>query len=205
MKIGIMGGTFDPIHNGHLMLGEAAHKLFKLDEVWYLPNGNPPHKQNQIIKSDAASRTAMVSLAIQGHRAFRLELYEAHKPGISYSYETMEFFRKNYPEDEFYFIIGADSLFAIESWVHPRRLLAACIMLAACRNDIDTKAEMNAQIRYLEEKYSADIRILGAPLLHVSSSEIRMRVASGREIGTLVPETVQHYIREHGLYRKGPL
>ena len=123
MKIGIMGGTFDPIHNGHLMLGNYAYKLFRLDQVWFLPNGNPPHKSSAAIESMTVNRVEMVQKAIQPYAYFRLEKYEVERKEISYSYQTMQYFQDRYPEHEFYFIIGADSLFSIEKWVHPEKLL----------------------------------------------------------------------------------
>ena len=129
MKIGIMGGTFDPIHNGHLMLGQAAYETFHLDQIWFMPNGHPPHKDRTTIESDVDDRIEMVRLAIGGKEEFRLELYEACRKEVSYSYSTLEFFNKIYPEDEFYFIIGADSLFAIETWAHPERIFQPVLYL----------------------------------------------------------------------------
>ena len=110
MRIGIMGGTFDPIHNGHLMLGEYAYQQFHLDEVWYMPNGNPPHKSNPEIRKDLQDRAEMTRLAIEEIPYFRLCTYEMDRKETSYSYQTMEYFKETYPQDEFYFIIGADSL-----------------------------------------------------------------------------------------------
>ena len=116
MRIGIMGGTFDPIHNGHLMLGEYAYQQFHLDEVWYMPNGNPPHKSNPEIRKDLQDRAEMTRLAIEEIPYFRLCTYEMDRKETSYSYQTMEYFKETYPQDEFYFIIGADSLFNLESF-----------------------------------------------------------------------------------------
>ena len=121
MKIGIMGGTFDPIHNGHVMLGEYARDLFSLDEIWFMPNGNPPHKMNEKIESQTKHRVEMVRRAIADKDGFVLQLYEVERQEINYSYLTMEHFKEVYPECEFYFIIGADSLFALESWRHPEK------------------------------------------------------------------------------------
>ena len=95
MKVGIMGGTFDPIHNAHIMLAEYAFREYQLDEVWFMPNGNPPHKQSQKGRTDAGVRAEMVRLAIAGKNSFRLEEYEVHRKEISYSYETMEHFRES--------------------------------------------------------------------------------------------------------------
>ncbi len=149
-KIGIMGGTFDPVHNGHLMLADTAYRQFDLDQIWFLPNGNPPHKKEENIGTDARHRSRMVALAIQGRDYCRLEEYEVRRREVSCSYQTLEHFREQYPEDEFYFIIGADSLFAIETWVHPERIFPACVILAACRDDHDSLEEMKAQIGHLK-------------------------------------------------------
>ena len=101
MKIGIMGGTFDPIHNGHLMLGHAAYETFSLDQIWFMPNGNPPHKKSETIKSTAEDRMKMTSLAIAPFPEFVLQPYEALREEVSCSYQTMEYFKEMYPEDEF--------------------------------------------------------------------------------------------------------
>lgn len=200
MKIGIMGGTFDPIHNGHLMIAKTAYSQYHLDEIWFMPNGNPPHKEKSNIGSDVEKRVEMVRLAIEGYRDFQIELYEALKKTISYSYETMEHFVKLYPEHEFFFIIGADSLFSIEKWVHPERLLATCTILAAYRDEIDTREEMYTQINYLKKKYNARIELIISPLIKISSSEIRAYCIEKKDISGLVPEKVKEYIRKEGLY-----
>lgn len=200
MRIGIMGGTFDPIHNGHLALGQSAYEQFDLDEIWFMPNGNPPHKDQSSIKMDAAIRSHMVELAIADKEAFRLEKYEILKKGVCCSYETMAHFVKQYPENEFYFIIGADSLFALESWVHPELLFPNCIILAAFRGEIDTSEEMNIQIQYLKNKYNAKIELLNAPMIHVSSSELRERLMSGKSVTGWIPKAVEAYIEKERLY-----
>ena len=160
MKIGIMGGTFDPIHNGHLMLGHAAYETFSLDQIWFMPNGNPPHKKSETIKSTAEDRMKMTSLAIAPFPEFVLQPYEALREEVSCSYQTMEYFKEMYPEDEFYFIIGADSLMAIETWVHPERIFPTCTILATYRDEIKTKEEMDHQIHLLSEKYGAQILLM---------------------------------------------
>ena len=200
-KIGIMGGTFDPVHNGHLMLADTAYRQFNLDQVWFLPNGNPPHKKEENIGTDARHRSRMVALAIQGRDYCRLEEYEVRRREVSCSYQTLEHFRKQYPEDEFYFIIGADSLFAIETWVHPERIFPACVILAACRDDHDTLEEMKVQIEHLKKVYTkARIQLLRSPLIPVSSSEIRRKIRAGLSIAEEVPEEVEAYIKEEELY-----
>ena len=201
MKIGIMGGTFDPIHNGHLMLGHAAYKAFSLDQIWFMPNGNPPHKKSETIKSTAEDRMKMTSLAIAPFPEFVLQPYEALRAEVSCSYQTMEHFSKIYPDDEFYFIICADSLMAIETWIHPERIFPTCTILATYRNEVKTKEEMNRQIQYLSEKYHAKIRLLETPLMPVSSHELRASLQSGDSVSEYMPAAVCSYIKQHHLYR----
>ena len=200
MKIGIMGGTFDPIHNGHLMLGEYAYRQFKLDKIWFMPNGCPPHKNNAKIGSEALTRAIMVELAIREKDYFRLEDYEIRKDTVSYSYDTLEHFNKLYPEHSFYFIIGADSLFSIERWVNPGRVLGACTILAAYRDDKNDKNVMQEQIYMLNQKYNADIRLLETPVMDVSSSDLREMIHDNLDVSAYLPKEVENYIKEHRLY-----
>ena len=200
MKIGIMGGTFDPIHNGHLMLGETAYHQFQLDKVWFMPNGNPPHKKQSNIGTDAFRRMEMVKLAIQDKEYFELQDYEVMKESVSPTYQTMAHFKECYPEDTFYYIIGADSLFAIERWIHPELIFPNCAILAACRDEVDTSEEMNAQIDYLCKKYDAQIHYLKSPLVDVSSSELRAMIKNNKSIHGFVPVKVEEFIMKEGLY-----
>ena len=194
MRIGIMGGTFDPIHNGHLAIAKTAY------EVWFLPNGNPPHKALTDIGSSIEDRIRMVELAIAGHTGFRLEAYEAYRKSISCSYETMEHFTKTYPKDDFFFIVGADSLFTVDKWVHPERLFPTCTILAAFRDEMNTREEMERQIHYLKERYHAKSELLISPVIKVSSSELRERIKAGKSIRGFVPEKVEEYIKKECLY-----
>ena len=200
MRIGIMGGTFDPIHNGHLAIAKAAYEQFGLDKVWFLPNGNPPHKALTDIGSSIEDRIRMVELAIAGHTGFRLEAYEARRKSISCSYETMEHFTKTYPKDDFFFIVGADSLFTVDKWVHPERLFLTCTILAAFRGEMNTREEMERQIHYLKERYHAKSELLISPVIKVSSSELRERIKAGKSIRGFVPEKVEEYIKKECLY-----
>ena len=201
MRIGIMGGTFDPIHNGHLMLGEYAYQQFHLDEVWYMPNGNPPHKSNPEIRKDLQDRAEMTRLAIEEIPYFRLCTYEMDRKETSYSYQTMEYFKETYPQDEFYFIIGADSLFNLETWKCPERLLKTAVILAAYRDDAGAPKEMRRQITYLKEKYACDIRLLRTPVMPVSSSEIRQMIRGGETEDLPIPKKVAVYIDLNRLYQ----
>jgi len=200
MKIGILGGTFDPIHNGHLMLGEYAYRNFHLDQVWFMPNGNPPHKSGRSERAHTKKRVEMVKRAILGTEYFVLQSYEIENEAVHYSYATMQYFNRTYPEDEFYFIIGADSLFSMDEWVCPEIFLKECVVLAAYRDEKGTK-EMLAQIQYLNQKYGADIRLLRTPNVDISSSDIREKCKAGKSICEYVPKLVSSYIEEKGLYR----
>ena len=197
MKIGIMGGTFDPIHIGHLLLGEFAYEDFGLDEIWFLPNGNPPHKSLAEVTPGVMERKA-----IQGVPYFKVSEYEAIENAHSYTYRTMQHFSETYPQHQFYFILGADSLFAIEQWKYFREIFPTCTILAAMRDDKDRK-DMEDQIRYLEETYQAKIELLQAPLLEISSTTIRNRAGNGYTVRYMVPDTVAQYIREKGFYKRG--
>ena len=201
MKIGIMGGTFDPIHNGHLMLGNYAYKLFRLDQVWFLPNGNPPHKSSAAIESMTVNRVEMVQKAIQPYAYFRLEKYEVEGKEISYSYQTMQYFQDRYPEHEFYFIIGADSLFLLKmgtSGEIAENLYPFSGNIAMAKGT----QEMLSQIHYLARKYECDIRLMNTPDLEVSSSDIRKRIKEGLPISEFVPEAVEKYIAEKHLFEE---
>lgn len=200
MKIGIMGGTFDPIHIGHLLLGEFAYENFHLDEIWFLPNGNPPHKTTDESGVSLDDRIEMVKLATDDVPYFRLNLYEASSKKHSYTYSTMRALREMYPEHEFFFILGADSLFSIEQWKNFREIFPSCTILAAMRDDKDTES-MQAQIRYLNGKYGADIRLLQAPLVEISSTTIRRRAENGLSIRYMVPDVVSEYIQSNALYK----
>lgn len=200
MKIGIMGGTFDPIHIGHLLLGEFAYENFHLDEIWFLPNGNPPHKTTDESGVSLDDRIEMVKLATDDVPYFRMNLYEASSKKHSYTYSTMRALREMYPEHEFFFILGADSLFSIEQWKNFREIFPSCTILAAMRDDKDTES-MQAQIRYLNGKYGADIRLLQAPLVEISSTTIRRRAEKGLSIRYMVPDVVSEYIQSNALYK----
>ena len=201
MKIGIMGGTFDPIHIGHLLLGEFAYEDFGLDEIWFLPNGNPPHKETADTGTSLEHRIEMIRKAIEGVPHFRLNLHEANTEEHSYTYRTMQEFNQIFPEHEFYFILGADSLFSIEQWKYFREIFPTCTILAAMRDDKDAR-EMQRQILYLTEKYGARIRLLQAPLLEISSTVIRDRASRDLGVRYMVPDSVAEYIRTNHLYKK---
>ena len=201
MKIGIMGGTFDPVHIGHLLLGEFAYEEFGLDEIWFVPNGNPPHKKTEYTEEALHHRIEMVKLAVSDVPYFKVILCEAKTGEHSYTYSTMQEFNRRYPENHFYFILGADSLFAIEEWRNFQEIFPTCTILAAMRDDKDVQS-MHDQIDYLSDLYRARIELLRAPLVEISSTVIRRRASRGLSVRYMVPDQVDRYIEEHKLYRQ---
>lgn len=129
-KVGILGGTFDPIHTGHLILAEAAYESFSLDYVLIMPNGNPPHKAGQV-NATMEQRTRMAELAVADNPHLKVSDFEKTPQDYHYTYETLEFLKKEHPDTDYYFILGADSLVHFHTWMEPRRICEACSILAA--------------------------------------------------------------------------
>ena len=187
-KIGIMGGTFNPIHFGHLLLAETAYHQFSLDEVLFMPTKNPYYKKlgNSVTEED---RVQMVKLAIKDN---------AHFTGTTYTVETLKNLTRKNPDCDYYFIMGADSLYHIESWKNTADVLRMAVILVAGRGDLSSS--LNSQIEYIENKYDASIHFLNSPSLEISSNDIRRRVQAGESIRYLLPREVADYIYEHKLY-----
>ena len=191
-KIGILGGTFNPIHNGHLSLAKEAYEQHNLDKVWIMVSPNPPHKAGTSIV-DVFHRNNMVKKAIEPYEYLEFSDYEQRREGFIYTAETLTLLKKDYPENDYYFIIGGDSLENIEKWYHPEIVFANCILLAAGRDDLFNEALIN-RINELNTKYNADIRMVKMTPMDVSSTEVR---AGDFED---VPESVREYILENHLY-----
>lgn len=201
-KIGLMGGTFDPIHLGHLMIGKQAYEEYALDEIWYMPSGTPPHKKNRRITS-SEDRCAMVQGAIAPYPYFVLSYFEIKRTGgNTYTADTLRLLKEEYPEDEFYFIVGADSIHDIEKWYHPEIVLRMVTFLVAEREYENPIRSLEDQIAYLNEKYNARIHRLHCRMMDVASAEIRARLDQNLPVDDLIPESVHHYIMEHGLYQE---
>lgn len=199
-KIGIMGGTFDPIHIGHLVLGEVAYEQFGLDKVRFMPAGNPPHKRNRDGRASDAQRVAMVRDAIAGNDRFELSMAEMNVDGLSYTYLTLERFLEQNPDEDLYFIIGADSLFDFEKWKNPDIICKLCKLIVATRNQT-SDAALDCQIAYLEQKYGGTFLKLNTTDLDISSKMLRNWVKDGKSIRYYVPESVRNYIQENNMYK----
>ncbi|MBR2764392.1 MAG: nicotinate-nucleotide adenylyltransferase [Blautia sp.] len=198
-KIGIMGGTFDPIHLGHLILGEKSYEQLSLSSVLFMPAGHPPHKQHREGRASDRQRVEMVRLAIADNPHFELSLREMNEDGFTYTYRTLEGMKAEDPEAEYYFILGADSLLAFDSWMKPERIAAACTVVAAVRNNTSTDM-LEKELDRLRRKYNSSFIRLDTENIDVSSHMLREWAGEGRSLKYYLPDSVIDYIRKEGIY-----
>lgn len=200
-RIGVMGGTFDPIHYGHLVAAEAARAEFGLHKVIFIPAGRPPHKQQQII-TDTEDRYLMTALAISSNPNFEVSRMEVEKNELTYTIDTVKELQRLYGEAaEIYFITGADAVLELLTWYKIGELLTLCRFIAVTRPGFD-KRDLEQKIGEISSKYNGEIICIEVPLLAISSTDIRERIRNGKPIKYLLPEAVEEYIREKGLYRE---
>jgi nicotinate-nucleotide adenylyltransferase len=200
-RIGILGGTFDPPHLGHLWLATLAAEALQLDRVLFMPAAQPPHKRRQEI-SGATDRLLMTRLAISDNRDFELSAIEMERPGPSYTVDSVEELQRQIgARTSLYLVMAADSLSQIETWREPDRLLSLVEWVVGPRPGVELPQRAALDRRFGEA--AKRIHLLSGPSLDVSSSEIRARVAAGHTIRYLVPRAVEELIVERGLYRAG--
>ena len=199
-KIGIMGGTFDPIHIGHLILGETAYEQFALDKVLFMPSGNPPHKTHREGRAADEQRTEMVALAIEDNPHFVLSLEEMNPDGYSYTYRTLERLNAENPDTQFYFIIGADSLCNFDNWMEPGRIAKAANIVVATRNHMDN-SELDAKIDELTQKYDGTFLKLDSLNIDVSSEMLRDWIREERTVKYYIDDAVNDYIEANDIYQ----
>ncbi|HAE92358.1 nicotinate-nucleotide adenylyltransferase [Tissierella praeacuta] len=197
MKIGVMGGTFDPIHNGHLIGAEYVRTSLNLDKLIFIPSGNHPFKNNKNI-SEPNKRMDMISLAIGSNKYFELSPIEINRMGITYTIDTIMELRREYREDEIYFIIGSDILFELEKWKGFEELISLCKFILLYRSGQEDS--INKKIKDLKISYNIKIEKVKSPLIEISSTEIRNRIKNRLSIKYLVPESVEEYIFKYNLY-----
>lgn len=198
-KIGIFGGSFDPIHNGHLAIAKSAYQDFDLDEVWFIPAGHSPNKKESNM-TPAGQRAKMTELAIASIPYFQLSRIEIEAAETSFTYLTLEKLKKNNPLDTFYFIMGADSLDYFEKWRYPDRICACANILVAVRDDWDC-TKVKEKITEIKKLFQAEISLLSVKKMDVSSHKIRSDIANGIPVGDRIPDAVEKYIKEKGLYQ----
>jgi len=196
-RIGIMGGTFDPIHFGHLVTAQEVFERFALDSVIFMVAGKHPLKGDEV--TDAHLRLQMVEIAIRDNPHFEVNDFEVQRDEVTYTIDTMRYLHQNYPpQTEFFFITGADALFDIIEWKDARELAGLTILVGATRPGYDIE---KAKLRHECAGEHFDIRYLEVPALAVSSTDIRQRVRDGRDVRYLVTDGVAEFIKQHHLYQ----
>lgn len=196
-RLGILGGTFDPIHHGHLVAAQEAHHQLELDRVLFVPAGDPPHKLSRPL-SAAHHRLRMLELAIAGQPHFAISRVDLDRPGPCYTVDTLTLLRSEWgPGPTFFFIEGADSLADILSWHQPQRLIDLCDLAVVERPGVEIDL---SQLERQLPGITSSLHWVRMPSLEISSTDLRARVRAGRPISYLLPAVVEAYIREHGMY-----
>ena len=183
-KIGFLGGTFNPIHNGHIEIAKIVADRISLDTVYLIPAGIPPHKMGDY-RENAAHRLDMVRLAAEGDKRFKVSDYEIKKEGKSFSYITMEHFREFYKDDKLYFIMGDEAYRDIDTWKNPERLRAASEIVVVNRQNLPVEGAISITF----------------PPIEISSTMIREKIKKGEDVSDFLPEKVLRYIEENNLYK----
>ncbi len=199
MRIGVFGGTFDPVHLGHLLLAEACREQGRLDRVIFIPAGLPPHKQGREL-SPGNARAEMLEFAIAGHPEFSVDRSEIKRSGPSYTVETLRALRQEHPDDELFLLMGADSLAEFHLWKDPREIAALAGLIVVNRGP-QPPPDLAALIPQVGESAVSRIQVVTMPGVDISASDIRQRAQQGRTLRYLVPRAVERYILENRLYQ----
>lgn len=198
-RVGIMGGTFNPIHLGHMIMAENAYETFELDEILFVPSGKSYLKDNVL---DAKTRISMIGEAISDNPHFALSTIEVERGGNSYSYETIKELQEQNPDTEYFFIVGADSLMYMENWKNPEQIFSKVTVLVASREGCSI-ADLVKKIEELTQRFEkADIRILPISNVDISSTMIREKVKNKKSIRYMVHYKVIEYINKHHIYEE---
>ena len=193
-----MGGTFNPIHNGHLFLAENAFEQVGLDGILFMPSKNPPHKAKPDMVTDQ-QRVDMIRLAIRDNPHFELSTVELEREGLTYTADTLMRLTQGEQEIRYYFIVGADSLFMMQQWYQPQTIFDLCTVVAAGRDHVES-SKLEAQAELLKKQFHADIQLVEMPTIQIASEDIRNRIAQKKTIRYYLPDQVAHYISQNGLY-----
>ena len=216
-RVGLLGGTFDPVHNGHLGLAAETMQRFDLQKVLFIPVSQSPHKTHYQ-PTASKHRVAMLELALEQQTALSIELLEVERECVSYTIETLSRLKEKYPDWELFLILGADAFMVMDTWKSYADIFKLCHVLVGTRPDI--KLELSAKLRQtlglektpleknndpllitLNPEIGKTLRLYQIPPQDISSSEIRHRIQAGKEIKNLLPPAVDHYIMHHRLYR----
>lgn len=197
-KYGIFGGTFNPIHSGHLMIAEYLREEMNLDKVIFIPTGNPPHKD---LKISAIDRYNMVKRAISSNDKFEVTDIETKREKLSYTVDTIKELKLILKDVKLYFLIGLDTLFQLRTWKLFGELSKEIDFVVALRPKYIDISKINAEISYLQENFDTNIKIVHTPQLEISSTDLRQRIGEGKSVKYLLPSEVIEYIEENNLYK----
>ena len=198
MRLGLFGGTFDPIHLGHLILAEQCREACSLDKVWIVVTASPPHKSGD--RTPVAHRLEMARIAVAGQQAFEVSEIEAKRPGPHYSVETLRSLHEERPDENLFFLIGADSLADLPQWQEPDGIARLATIVVVNRPGVDVNVVDTASLPDLGPGTKPLISVT-VPPIGIASSDLRRRLAEGRTIRYMVPRGVEAYINAQGLYR----
>ena len=196
-SLGILGGTFDPIHMGHLRMAEHVFQRMELEQIIFIPAYVPPHKLGQDF-APAEDRYAMTELAVADNPHFIVSDMEIKRTGVSYTIDTIRELHRQYADKELHFIIGADSVAQLHTWHNIEEMLEMTTFVAVWRPGYE--GAMEELVRHLGQRARERVLLLDTPVYDISSTEIRTRIREGRSLAGLVPGSVEKYIFEHGLY-----
>lgn len=197
-KLGILGGTFNPVHNGHLQIAMQAKKYLGLDRMFLMPSGNSYMKKSSEILSGEL-RAHLITLAIEEYTGLYLSKMEIERPGNTYTCDTLRLLHEKYPMTEFYFVMGEDSLLSMMKWKEPETIFRLCTVVVAVRGG-KSKSVLQEQIINLKKRYSGKIVLLPGEWIPISSSDIRNGIQHRKDVADMMPPAVYDYIRKHHLY-----
>jgi nicotinate-nucleotide adenylyltransferase len=202
MRLGVFGGTFDPVHTGHLILAEQCREQGQLDQVLFVPAARPPHKQEMPL-TPFHQRVEMLELAIAGQPAFHIEELEKDRPGPSFTVHTLEALHRQHPGSEFFLLLGSDTLHDLKHWYQPERIAELAGLLVVLRPDWPAFSERElANALKLPDRVAPRFHLVQTPLVDISSRDIRRRIAEGRSVRYLLPRGVEAFIFDKHLYQK---
>jgi nicotinate-nucleotide adenylyltransferase len=201
MRVGVFGGTFDPVHTGHLILAEQAREQGRLDEVWFVPAPRPPHKDEPAL-TRFEQRLEMLALALAGNPAFRIDELEKERAGPSYTADTLAELRRRHPGDDFFLLVGSDTLADLPQWHEPLRVLALAGLLVMARpgNAVMSADELRARLGAAAD-LPLRLEVVHTPQIDIASRDLRRRAAEGHSLRYFLPRAVECYIHDKRLYR----
>jgi nicotinate-nucleotide adenylyltransferase len=199
-RIGVFGGTYDPVHLGHLFVAEQCRERAQLDEIWFIPAARPPHKDQEQVTS-FADRVRLLEIACQNHPAFRIDTRERDRPGPSYTVDTLKQLRGEHPDWEWFFVVGADGILDFPNWHQPQEILRLCTLCVVARPGYDVPDfALLARKLNISEAMIQKI-LIPTPQIDFASREIRARVTHAQSIRYMVEENVRLEIESRGLYQ----